>query len=142
MNITKSILFSIAHAEAKKVHQKGDNYSVTFGEALKIVYKRIKDLGAKVVSKSKSVIPVKQANKTSTKKGLVLSGLREALRDDGSFKKGDDVSMYNVTFMQLREITGLSGNLQMQTLRELKNEGVVSIERVRHGFNIFLLEPY
>jgi hypothetical protein len=42
MNMSKKMIFGIAHARAKRVHIKGDSYQVTFGSALRNLYKELK----------------------------------------------------------------------------------------------------
>jgi len=42
MKLNKTLIFKIAHAKAKKAHVKGECYAVTFGAALRDLYKDFK----------------------------------------------------------------------------------------------------
>lgn len=39
MKLNKTLMFKIAHAKAKKAHVKGECYAITFGAALRDLYK-------------------------------------------------------------------------------------------------------
>lgn len=50
--ITTSELFAAAHKTAKAAIQPGDNYQATFGAALKMGYRIMREQGVKVVAKT------------------------------------------------------------------------------------------